>query len=281
MTKRPSARWTGTFDFAEIGVKLAVSLFSSERKSARKSLLVQVHEDCKTRVPPPDKSKTEDEEDSGEKETGTSAAVQTTRQIRCPSCNRALRPEEIALAVDIPNVGLILLSKKEVASLKPETVKEVKVNLRRDPSEALAVIGTGRRLYVMPKGQSMEDYYRIMTTMHTTKIVGFMPELAVGKKSYTFVIRPITTPVAVFGSATRVLVADEFFDTEKLIDPRELQLLPAEPPSVTDDELERIRAKAHLFNEPIDLNECINRERLHLEQLIREKAAPTRVARPL
>jgi non-homologous end joining protein Ku len=278
MSKRPSARWVGTFDFEDLDVKLAVKLCSSERKDPHQSLLVQVHADCKTRIPSLEKSKRE-KDTNGEKGTTRSAAVQTTREIRCPSCARALRPEEITLAVDIPNVGFILLSPEEINSLSAKKVKEVKVSLRRNPVEALATIGTGRRLYIMPKDQSVNDYYRIMRALRETQTVGFIRELAIERKFYVLVIRPITTPETVFGTATDLLVADEFFDTEMLVDPLELQMLPKNPPDIADEELERLKAKISLHSSSMDLSECVNPKQLRLENLIREKAAPVRPAR--
>lgn len=283
MAKRPSSRWNGSLVFSDLNLKIPVKFFSGERRYGPPLDVIQVHRECKTTLPK--KKKAEDEaEDAAAKEDAeleTESPVQTTRQVHCPACNRALRPEEIGAALDIPNVGIVLLDESDLASLKPSKVKEVEVQLRRDPSQALAAIGMGRRLYIMPYPESVSDYFTLMKVFRQAGVVGLISEIMIGQKPYVLLIRVIETPAAVFGNSTTVLVADEFFDTEKLIDPRELELLPAEVPDLSQKKVAQLVKLASQFQQPIDLNECINPLRRRREDLVRRKAVPVRTPRPL
>lgn len=280
MAKRSSAKWRGVLEFPALDLVIDGGLYSTTRRGRTPLPLIQIHTACTSRLksdgPPPEerRAKDADGEEEGKDEEGT-APPQVALQAHCPTCNRALRHDEVGRAVEA-SIGLIQITDEEYRALKPEKTKVVRVGLVCGFDEALKTIGAGRRFYVLPKPESVDAYYRLFAVLSAAHVAGFVQDLLVDKRAYNMVIRPIPTLASVFGSVQSVLIADEFQDTDLLRDPREFQLLPAEEPPVSAKTAKLIIA-AQRAAQPLNPDDCINPERRRFKALVGQKLKAQRM----
>lgn len=286
MAKRPSAKWTGVIEFPQLGLAIDGGLYSVTRKGRTPLPVLRTHTACQSRlasetpqqgqekgetVPP------ETEGDDSIMETVESAQTQVALQVRCPTCNRFLRTDEIGRAVVAEDLGLIQISEEEYAGLKPKKEKRVRAQLVQGVGDVLATIGQGRRFYLLPKTQSVTDYYRVFEVLWVTACAGFIQDLLVDKRAYVVVIRPIVAHPSVFGQAQKILVVDEFLDTDTLRDPREFQLLPGEEPARDPASVLALIAMAQRVTDTVNPDACVNPERRRLKELVERKIKERRV----
>ncbi len=277
MAKRPSAKWTGVIAVPELGLSLDGGLYTAVGRR-RPLPFLQVHSQCQTALPATGSAEqTAGPVDSSGLEGGHSEQslaepmTQTTRQMHCPHCRRAIRADEVEYAVEVPSLGRIRVTVAERTSLRPVRARTVNAQVVQDPSDVLATVGTGRRLYVFPKAESVIPYYTLLECLLRARRVLFIPEIVVDRRPYVVVIRPVTTHPAAFRRSSRLLVADELMDTSVLKDPEEYQLLPAEEPVVRGGDALAVRASGIL--RMIDLTECANPEQRRFATFVQEKVA--------
>lgn len=279
--KRPSAKWTGVIEFPQLGLVIDGGLYSVTRKGRTLIPVLHIHIACQSRLAAevPQEKAEAPETGAGDEavEKSEPAQTQVALQARCPTCNRFLRMDEVGRAVVAEGIGLIQITDEEYAGLKPVKEKRVYVRLVRDVGDVLATIGQGRRFYFLPKTQSVADYYRVFSVLHATARAGFLQDLLVDKRAYVVVIRPIVTHPSVFGQAQKLLVVDEFLDTDTLRDPREFQLLPGEEPASNPASVAALIAAAQAVTDTVSPDACVNPERRRFKELVNRKISARRV----
>lgn len=272
--KRPSARWTGVIEFPELNLRIDGGFYGTSRRGRTPLSIVTIHKECQTKLSEPL------EEDAGEKEREQAKAepalTQITGQVHCPTCNRNLRFDEIGRAVET-ELGLLQIADSELEELKPKKQKSVSAFLIQDVTEALATIGVGRRFYLFPKASSTADYYLLLEILQKSGRVGFIREMVVDKRPYVVIVRPIVTHPSVFGKSRRLLVIDEFVDTDTLRDPGEFQLLPAQEPTLEGRVLVQKVQEAKKIETILNPDECVNPQRRKLKELVERKFRARRV----
>lgn len=278
--KRPSAKWTGVIEFPELSFTINGGLYSTSRRGRTPLPITLIHTQCQTKLPEPlaedmgEEGRTEQVEE--QVEAAESAVTQITKQVHCPTCNRFPRLDEIGRAVET-DFGLLQITDDEFEELKPKKQKIVSAHLIQDVTGVLTTIGIGRRFYLFPKAPSTADYYLLFEVLQKSGRVGFIREIVVDKRSYVVVVRPIITHSSVFGKSRKLLVVDEFVDTNTLCDPDEYQLLPAQEPPVQEEVIAEKVAAAKKIKTILNPDECVNPQRRHLKEIMERKLQARRV----
>lgn len=278
MAKRPSAKWTGVIEFPQLGLAVDGGLYSTQRRGRVPLPVLRVHTACQTRleaeVPPAQEKPALEEE--GEETPKPTEPTPVTAQPHCPSCRRPLRADEIGRAV-VTELGLLVLTDGEYAALKPKKEKRVSATLVAGVADMLATIGTGRRFYLLPKADSVVAYYQLFAVLASTGRAGLIQDLLVDRRAYVVVVRPIVTHHSVFGQPQKVLIVDEFADTDALRDPREFQLLPSVEPTVDTASVGALITQAASVTDVVSPDACVNPERRRFTELVERKIAAVRV----
>ncbi len=272
MARRPSARWTGVIQFQNI-LNLDGGLYSSTIRKPRDLPFVQVHLNCKTALKIHEELDTEEEPVESEPRDGKRGKlVQTAHQTFCPSCNHAIKANEIGTAAET-DLGLILVTEEERNAIKPKASKSIcaRIVSAEIIDSVFAAVGFGRRLYFLPKPNAVSDYYLLFNSLRQARCVAFIPEITIGRRSYVGTIRPITMHRVVFGSERRVLVFDEVADTDTIKDPSEFQLLPGDEPTFNQREVSSLARRISGQISDLDLAECVSPERRKALELIKTK----------
>lgn len=267
-----SAEWTGVIELGRQA--LDCRLFSASGK-AKPFPLRMIHIKCKTPLKSfqkPEREKTEEEEreETPEEEIEETKPVEVRGQIYCPTCNLALKADEIGRAAET-EAGLILLTDIELESLEFKKEKRVRAEFIDSNDPAITAIGSGRRLYVFPKPAAVQVYSNVFHILQESKTAGFIPELVIKKTAYPAMLRPLSFPEVVFGALRQGLIVDVLRDSDTLKDPGDFSDFPQQIQPLDVSQLAQQIAEAQSARRPLEPERCVNPKRQRFKDLLKRK----------
>ena len=265
-----SAEWTGVI---ELGCQeLDCRLFSASGR-AKPFPLRMIHLKCKTPLKPfqkPEREKIEEREETPEEKVEETKPVEVRAQIYCPTCNIALKADEIGRAAET-DAGLILLTDVELESLEFKKEKRVKAEFIDINDLSITAIGAGRRLYVFPKPAAVQVYFNVFHILQESNTAGFIPELVIKKAAYPAMLRPLSFPEPVFGALRQVLIVDVLRDSDTLKDPGDFPDFPQQIQPLDVSQLAQQIADAQSAKRPLEPERCVNPKRQRFKDLLKRK----------
>lgn len=264
------AEWTGVFVFpwGEGTEILDCRLFSAATRRAAPLAIKMVHveKDCHSTVASKHEPSLEQPKEQELEEPTPAAEVR--EQLFCPKCQRALRSDEVGRAIETPR-GLIEVTQEELdAALKFEEQKRVPIEfVQTDPT--FDAIGVDRRLLVCPKPAALIPYTRLVTLLHSSGLMGFVPTIVFNRRPRVGVVRPLVYPKVIFEEERTALVLDLLRDTGTLIDPVAIPDFPRELSPIPPETVSEPICVAQKTATPLDPDRCVDPRRRRLAELAR------------
>lgn len=232
----PKSQWAGVFKFPE-QLLLDCSLYAAAGKSLEFPF-VEVHTPCLTPTKKKKRGGSESDEDSSE--TSSEAAAnddgiqaadadplrtsKTVEQEICSKCEQPILSSDKGRAVD-SDLGLLLLTEKDIASVTFERDKEVEAILCDDPDNLIDLIGRSTRYIIIPKPAFVDVYDQLYFNLSVGRRCALIPQLTISSKSgpSAAVIRTLCYPASIFGVERKILILEMINDPDALNDPATLR----------------------------------------------------------
>lgn len=221
MARKPSAEWSGTI--VVNGVEISGKLYSAISR-LQEIPVIDIHLKCRGTLSEKKKPK---------KTTSKPRAKPqpASHRLVCSVCQKSVPEKELAKAIFFGG-KIIPLTKEEVILLEPapkERVKAIPIDAL-DPM--LQILGTGRRLYFFPESGSVANYYGVLYSLASHRLVGYIDELVIPSErmSYTVILKPIVLPRSFTEQReAKMLVVEAVRDVSEVKNPFDLVDLPPEP----------------------------------------------------